>query len=894
VAVTLGSRLGPYEILAAIGAGGMGEVWKARDTRLDRFVAIKVLSQNIATGPSAMERFQREARAASALNHPNICTIHDVGSDPPFIAMELLQGETLQQRLIRGPIDVPALVDVALAIADALDAAHSHGIIHRDIKPANIFLTSRGPKILDFGLAKSVFEPEATAASFAPTRAPDAVTERGVTVGTVAYMSPEQLRGKELDARTDLFSLGLVLYEMATGRPAFAGETSAVVSAAILHETPVAPHLVRGDIPQRLDEIILKLLDKERELRYQASSELLADLRGLKRELDWRPQTASTSPGHVSADRSTPSETVAHAHVSDTQVVVALARRHSRALTLALVILACAIGGAVYLTRRTLFPATTAVSIADVQVTQLTTTGTAERPAISPDGKYVVYVQHTGSDYSLWVHQTATATNVQIVSAEPDVVLRTPTVSPDSAFVDFVRSDRGRYALFRVALLGGTPRLLIDNAWSGIGWSRDKEHLAFVRWGPTSSSVILADPDGGHEQPLSTRHPPAYYYSLANSSRPEVRPAWSPDGRLVAVAGVNSVGRDQVISIDTATGTNRVISPPVEDGLADLAWINESTLMCACRVESFEGFRQLWRVSHPDGRLARFTNDVNSYTGVNLTADGADLVTGRSETRVGIWIKGDSGTDPVEVVPSVPAPLTTTLAWAGDRLAYNLNRRSISVWSSGHVAANETFQNVDSFDSTYDGSTIVYGTNDGQIWKADFDGRNRIRLVADRAFKPLFTSDDKYAVFLSPKTGVQAPWLVDVDGNSARPIVNLFAAAVGVSSDGRQLVFFTRDDHNQRNVIVCDLPDCTSRRKLPSLPTNGRYRFTPGDRGIAYIGDPPTNIWVQPVDGGSPYQLTNFTDRIVTDFAWSRDGRRLAVARAAVLNDIVLFKGLKR
>src|SRR5262249_31088476 len=220
-----GSRVGPYEILAPLGAGGMGEVYRARDTRLDRSVAIKVLPDGLADS-QALERFQREARAASSLNHPNICTVHDVGADPPFIAMELLEGETLQQRLTRGPLDPPNLVDMGISLADALDMAHRAGIVHRDLKPANIFLTARGPKILDFGLAKSAPVAPSVGASQLPTISGQALlTDPGRTVGTVAYMSPEQVRGEPLDARSDLFSLGAVLYEAATAHPAFGGST---------------------------------------------------------------------------------------------------------------------------------------------------------------------------------------------------------------------------------------------------------------------------------------------------------------------------------------------------------------------------------------------------------------------------------------------------------------------------------------------------------------------------------------------------------------------------------------------------------------------------------------------------------------------------------------------
>jgi eukaryotic-like serine/threonine-protein kinase len=279
-----GARLGPYEIISPLGAGGMGEVYRARDTRLDRVVAIKVLPDGVTASSQALERFQREARAASALNHPNICTIHDLGTDPPFIAMELLEGQTLQERLRRGLVDIPAFVDIAIALTDALDAAHGTGIVHRDIKPANIFLTPRGPKILDFGLAKVAPHHNAPLTVQTTAAVANPVTEPGSTVGTLAYMSPEQLRGDDLDARTDLFSLGLVLYEMATGRPAFNGPTAAVIAAAILHAEPARPGALSAHLPQGVETIILKALEKDRRLRYQHASDVRADLQRVQRD----------------------------------------------------------------------------------------------------------------------------------------------------------------------------------------------------------------------------------------------------------------------------------------------------------------------------------------------------------------------------------------------------------------------------------------------------------------------------------------------------------------------------------------------------------------------------------------------------------------------------------
>jgi serine/threonine protein kinase len=921
VSLPQGTRFGPYEVLAPVGAGGMGEVHRARDTRLDRDVAIKVLLQD-RTDAGARERFQREARAVAALQHPHICAIYDIGETSEgrqFLVMELLQGETLQQRLARGALEVAQLVEFGIALADALSAAHATGILHRDIKPSNIFLTARGPKLLDFGLAKSVLPNAAGASMQATVTAEAQLTDPGGAVGTLAYMSPEQLRGEALDERSDLFSFGLVLYEMATGLPAFTGPTNAVISAAILHQSPAAPSEVRGELPPSLDLLILKTLEKDLDERCQTAAELRADLKRTKRELESHYVSPRTIP--TAATPNAPAPMTAPApDSSDAQMLTALVGRHRVGVATAAVAILLAVAGSIYIfsQRRAQPPAallaSASTSLQDLQVTRLTTNGNASRPAISPDGKYVAYIQQDGIDSSMWIRQTATTSNVRIVPAERGVSLGAPTVTPDGGSVDFVRIDRriltgaSVQQLWRVPFLGGAARRLIDNIWSPVGWSPDGRHLAFVRTNLANGSdaLVVAEADGSGERVLAERRRPSRFFSSSLTWLPMIRPAWSLDGRLIALIASDVQGNAELPAlalVDVRTGSQQIIALGIPENaqVQGLAWLDEKSLLINQSVDA-SATPQLWRISYPDGRRSRLTNDVNRYVGVSVTADRGSFVTTRSEIRIGMWVGGASASNATEIVPSEPFQfLAAPVAWAIDHLVYlasSAGRLAIMSVSPGGGSPREIVSNANEMDVTPDGQTVVFTSagSDGRsgVWKVDIDGRHAVQLVPNAGF-PVVTPDGRQVIFLSTVSGVQSPWIVSIDGGKPTEVVRAFANAgsVDISPDGKSLVFSTVSGQ----ATVCDLPTCTTRRtmRIRASPRHG-LRWTPDGKGVAYVdSEALTNLWVQPLGGGAARQLTRFTDgRIMSGFAWSRDGERLAISRAIVNNDIVLFNGLRR
>ncbi len=906
----------------------MGIVYEAEDLDLGRHVALKFLPDALAADPQALERFQREARSASALNHPNICTIYEIGQHEgrPYLAMEMLKGETLKHRIAVGPIELESLLEMATQIADGLDAAHTEGIVHRDIKPANIFLTQRGQaKILDFGLAKLVPAKGAAGDMFtAATQGDKNISTPGTAIGTVAYMSPEQARARDVDARTDIFSFGSVIYEMATGRQAFSGNSSVETFDAILNRPPVPAVRVNPLVPAELEHIINKCLEKDVKLRYQHASDLGADLQRLRRDTasavtsgaqSTQPGSSSAVPGStrsgISASAAAAQAAAQPSHASGSSTVVAAAKQHKVAVIaggiLALLVIAAAGYGlySLFANRAATIPFQT------FDATQVTNSGKAAVAAISPDGKYVVSVVDDAGKQSLWLRNVPSGSNTQIL--EPDAFLiRAAVFSPDGSYIFFRKAadaTQTEFRVYRMPVLGGTPQLVARDVDVGPTLSPDGKRMVYIRANDPDAGkyrLLSANPDGSDEKILQ----------IAALPMPSAL-TWSPDGKRIAlISFAQSNAQGQISIFDLAASKDTPLTSFPDRVFTDLAWTSDGRGLLVNFRASGATNQQIGFVSYPGGQFHPLTNDTHGYRTLSLSGDGKAMVSiQQQETDSALLQTLANNAAPAPIPGLANQTEVHGVEWDSQGALIVTTANSILKMapdgSQPGTLLNDPAEIIFRTSVCPKGGPILFsaylreGKPTTNVWRIDADGSRPKQLTNGKIEGfPLCSPDGASFYYIDnatsqimkmPINGGQAELL------KASAIPNGFMqGGVNFSPDGRWMpeVAGLTDVTTQlgsNKIMLVDV-NANSESAVKTLDPRADVAlpiaFTPDGKAVAYtiVENGVGNIWAQPIDGSAGHRLTNFTSDRIRTFQFSPDGKTLAVIRLHIVSDVVLLR----
>ncbi len=920
-----GAKFSHYTIEKKLGEGGMGEVYLAFDNSLERPVALKILSDEFSQDTNRVLRLKQEAKAASSLNHPNIITVYEIGknADIEFIAMEFVDGKTLREAIENNELSLADAVKVAQQIAEGLSVAHTARIIHRDIKPENVMIRPDGyVRILDFGLAK----PTAFLTAQNEAETIELVkTAPGVLMGSVRYMSPEQARGKSLDERSDLWSVGVVLYEMVTGKTPFEGETVSDTLANLIHLKPTSLAEILPDIPNELNRIGLKSLQKNRDERYQTAKDFALDLKNLHREIESNQPTAQLIR-HASAEsaaRIFSEETKTRIYQTDNSVVkisndnLAVNQSNTgsnRSLRYALFgLLGIILLGMVGFILTKLFGANKSISATfqNPQISQMSDDGKSRLPTISPDGNYIAFQSGDVGARNLMVRQLLTGSAIEAV---PKSGLRMLFISfsPDGNYVYYVQANAGKNSnsLYQVPTLGGVSKKIVDDIDSNITFANDGKRIAFMRHSDSEGkdTLIVANVDGTQEKAIISSNQTEYGFLTY--------PTWSPKTeKIMVVVGTNIGGETENHSVAEISLDGKLQNLPNSNwkDISDIYWKKDGDGYFALASEKKGDPQQVWSISYPNGERKRITNDTNSYNWLGVSGNNNTLITVKSDASSSVWsfapnskelkqltleskdLSGDSG---IIQTPN------------GNLIISRYRDSELNLWeitSDGKDVRQITSKANYNADPkiSLDGTKICFMSNRSNLWRAwtmDIDGQNakQLTIVGDEVnqFYPNFVNDGKTIFYAQQEknSGLTKLMKVQIEGGTAERVLPNSTeneTGVSVSPDGKKLSLILADQNYKKYLGVFPL-DGDKLGKVENKFDLGQMesiKWSPDAKSLIYLSSEGiSNLWQISLDGKEKKQLTNFTAGRIFNFTWARDGKQLFVSRGTVNNELILIK----
>lgn len=910
--LTPGSSVGRYEVKSLLGTGGMSEVYVAYDTELCRPVALKLMAQT--SDEESLRRFRQEARAASALNHPNILTVYDFGQygDLHYLVTELISGQTLRQRLSQSPIELHDALEITIQIGTGLKAAHRAGIVHRDIKPDNIIILPDGyVKILDFGLAKlssqPIFapSPQASTASVVDTHV-------GRIMGTINYMSPEQLRGQKVDQRSDLWSLGVLLFEMLMRQRPFEGESASDVIAAII-ERPM-PRPAGRQLPARIWTILEKALSKDCQNRYETAEIFVADLRNAQQELpiEKGPEISSgrssaQDSGTTAIDTNPAGKTSAETHAARTRSYDRLNLKRAVAILTTVLLLALA---AIYFYGKVASRPEATLPKKPLELKQVLSARDHLSASISRDGRFFAHseLDENGRQRLRLVQLDAPGSKELIPSIQG--VYRGITFTPDGSWIYFtvfgVKENTTSGTLYRVSLLGGARQELLENVDSAVAFSPDGKRFAFFRSLPETSrdQLIIADTEGKNLQVLSERVKPQQFYLASTREAPD----WSADGRFIAspVGNMGTDGQSMTVAIiDAESGREQTVTKKAWRRVGNTKWMKDGNGLLMTATESDTDPYQIFRVSLPNGEVAPVYPDLHDYRSISLSTDGRLFAVTTEKSSTLYTTTTNDLTQTVRIGTGLNEEGSWGLSWtpSGEIIYVSLESRNLDLWSRGVVPESPhrqlTFQmGADIYPTvSVDGRYIVFVSNrtgTPHLWRINSDGTDLKQLTngSEESF-PQITPDGNWVIYSSRTEGRPSLWGVSIDGGVQTRLSDKLTSWPAISPNGKWIACLTKGDSIEEPLQLAvisfddlkihqtfDIPEGVASPELPPV-----IRWLPDGSGVTYLvsTNGVTNIWVQVLRRKKATPLTDFTADRIFWFDWSKDGKRIAYARG-VLN----------